>query len=105
MSERILNRTAVREYALHVSEKIRNGKFTRVSEEFVDAVEAELNALIRRTGTVNGNMLPGEMPHVNDCFVTGDAMQKMRESLDNFVQLTVYNKIRRHPTVGVTLKD
>lgn len=105
MSERILNRTAVREYALHVSEKVRNGKFTRVSDEFINAVEAELSALIRRTGDGAGDFLPGDMPHVNDCFVTGDAVHKMRNALDNFVQLVVYRKVRRHPTVGVTLKD
>lgn len=101
MSERILNRTAVREYALHVSEKVRGGKFTRVGEDFIDAVEAEVSALIRRTYPA----IPGDMPHVNDCFVTGDAMHKMRNALDNFVQAIVFAKVRRHPTVGVTLKD
>lgn len=105
MSERILNRTAVREYALHVSEKIRNGKFTRVSEEFINAVEAELSATIRKMDSGLSSINPQDIAPVNDLFVTGEAMSRVRDKLDRFVQLVVIAKVRRHPSVGVTLKD
>lgn len=42
----LLNRAACKEYALEQSRNLRNGRFTRVSKEFLDDVEAHLRAAI-----------------------------------------------------------
>lgn len=46
---RPLNRSAARKIAIHYSDYHRTGKFTRVSEEFLDGIEAKLTALIHAT--------------------------------------------------------
>src|SRR6185436_12117700 len=43
----IINRSAVKAFALKVSKERRAGRFERVSKEFLDSVEANLEALIR----------------------------------------------------------
>jgi hypothetical protein len=42
-----LNRSAVHEYALHVSATERAGKFTRVGADFLDRIEDKVRALVR----------------------------------------------------------
>jgi len=43
----LLNRSAVKKLSLHVSETERAGKFTRVSKEFMERINARLNNVIR----------------------------------------------------------
>lgn len=45
----ILNRSAVRRYALEFA-RANRPKFTRVSQEFVDRIEARVKALIQAEG-------------------------------------------------------
>lgn len=42
-----INNTSVRKIALNYSEQLRNGKFKRVSKDFLDAVENHTRAFIR----------------------------------------------------------
>lgn len=42
----LINKKACKEYALAQSQKIRNGRFTRVSKEFLDDLEALLRSSI-----------------------------------------------------------
>jgi hypothetical protein len=57
----LINKAALRRLALDLSKQHRRGKFTRVSKEFVDRIEARLILL-------------------------------------------VHDEVKRHPTLGVTLK-
>lgn len=42
----LLNRPVVRQLALDLSQNMRRGKFTRVSEEFIDDLEAQVRSMI-----------------------------------------------------------
>lgn len=42
----LLNKSAVREYALAQSRNLRDGRFTRVSSEFLDELEGHVRAAI-----------------------------------------------------------
>ena len=42
-----INSTSVRKIALNYSQQLRNGKFKRVSKEFLDVVENHTRAFIR----------------------------------------------------------
>lgn len=42
----LLNRSAVKKRALDIAESKRNGRFNRVSKEFLDRIEARLAAMI-----------------------------------------------------------
>ena len=44
----LLNKSKVRAYALQLSEENRGGKFTRVSSDFIDRIEAKLRNIIRQ---------------------------------------------------------
>lgn len=42
----LINQKAVKQYALDASKKYRNGKFTRVSKEFLIYIESQLKVKI-----------------------------------------------------------
>lgn len=102
-TQSIINRSAVKKYALKVSAEKRAGKFTRVSEEFLTQVEADLDSSIRQLN--NADMSEMAIPD-NDAnwFVTGHAAAKLEERLNMLATVIVHRKVMRHPTIGCTLK-
>lgn len=103
-SNSVINRSAVKCYALGVSGKHRAGKFERVSGEFLDAVEAEVEATIRRmTASESAHGTPDEAPALS--FTTKHARERMIEKLEEATRSIVFKKVMRHPSVGCTLKD
>lgn len=100
----IINRSAVKAYALKVSKEKRAGKFTRVSVEFLDSVEANLEALIR--GLAQGYNEDDAVIPDNDAawFINGRVAVRAEEKLNIAVRAIVSSKVRRHPSLGVTLK-
>jgi hypothetical protein len=103
MSERIINESAVREHALNCSNEIRAGRFERVGREFIDEVEADVEALIRE---INGKYQPAIHAVVDSAdalMVSGRYMEKMRSAIDKAVARLIQSKVQRHPSVGKTL--
>jgi len=102
-TQSIINRSAVKKYALKVSAEKRAGKFTRVSEEFLTQVEADLDSSIRQLaiGALSETIDPEAGA---DWFITGQAVKKTEERLNMLARLIVYRKVMRHPTIGCTLK-
>ena len=100
-TQSVINRSAVKAYALKVSKERRAGKFTRVSEEFLTAVEAEVETVIRHIALGVETITP-----VGDDreFITGAALDKVRETLDLRARRIIHGKVMRHPTLGCTLK-
>jgi hypothetical protein len=99
----IINRSSVRAYALQVSVQRRANKFTRVSEEFLQSVEADVESAIRQlalTGLENVVSPIGDRE-----FITGAAMEKLREKMNERARAIIQGKVMRHPSVGITLKD
>lgn len=99
----IINRSAVKNFALKVSKEKRAGKFTRVSVEFLDSVEAEVEALIR--GVAQGYDSEVVLPDGDSArFINGKAVNNIEEKLNFAAMKIVQGKVRRHPSLGVTLK-
>lgn len=103
-SMRYLNITAIKQHALKCSQELRAGKFDRVSQSFIDDVQAEAERLIRE---VNAKFQP-PVHAVVDCgeakFVTGAYVQRAQDILDAAVARIVQARVQRHPSVGKTLK-
>lgn len=100
LSFNLITRSAVRAYALRVSKERRAGKFKRVGEGFLDAVEADLDAAIRQiVGNVpDGFIEPGRS------IITGNVSARAKEKLNRLAHIIIYRKVFRHPTIGITLK-
>lgn len=101
-TQSVLNRASAKAYALKVSKERRAGKFTRVSEEFLEAVEADLESAIRRISVacVNEPVAPDE----GASFVTKLARGKAEEKLEELARAIIQSKVQRHPSLGTTLK-
>jgi len=74
------NRAAIRRFALKVSQKTRLGKYTRVSEDFINEVEAEIESAFRamRNMTVTSPM--GDVDPEQETFLTGRGLDELAEA-------------------------
>lgn len=100
----IINRSAVKAYALKVSKERRAGIFKRVSKEFLDSVEGNLEALIREISqgyTSRERVVPDAEC---DWFINGRTLRCAEEKLNEAVQKIVLAKVHGHPSIGKTLK-
>lgn len=102
-AESVINRRAVKLFALGISASKKGGKFKRVSEEFLNSVEAEVEAFIRKLNPTVG--IHGAAPDGGQLFVTKLAREKLEERLNDVTRAIIFNKVMRHPSVGCTLKD
>lgn len=99
----IINRSAVKAYALKVSKERRAGKFTRVGESFLEQIEAQAESVIRQV--VVGEPVDIVQPEDDRLFVTGAALDKFQAKFNERVRAIIQSKVVRHPTVGCTLMD
>jgi hypothetical protein len=105
-SLRVMNRKAVKEHALRCSAANRAGKFTRVGEDFINEVQADIEARIRQLANENMPSTCAIVP-VDEAvnFVSGDSLAKLRQAFDGWVARLIQNKVQRHPSVGCTLQN
>lgn len=95
----LINRSAVKRHALKVSKEKRNGKFTRVSSDFLErinlAVETKIRSLIAtRPSTVSTEARAN--------FLTPEAKRKLVENLNSWIPAEIERQV--HLTrVGKTL--
>lgn len=97
----LLNRSAVKKYALAVSKAKRAGKFTRVGETFYIGCEAEMDSALRKLA----NELGGQLPTGELTFTTKTTRTKAVEKLEQLAAIVIHGKVMRHPSIGQTLKD
>lgn len=98
---RLLNESAIRKHALECSKRFRAGKYTRVGEEFLNEVIADVESLVRELRARYSNTVHPAMPPESN-FVTGALMDKIAEELNNTIGRLVQNKVQKQ-TVGKTL--
>lgn len=103
---RLLNESAVRQHALACSEKFRAGKFTRVGDDFLQEVRADVETFIRelrgaKWQTTLHDPLP--LPENISC-VTGALSGKVMAALDEAISRLIQNKVQRQASVGCTLR-
>jgi hypothetical protein len=103
-SGRFVNESAIKSHALRCSKQFRAGKFTRVGQDFLDEVKADVEASIRAlrnqcTPAMNAPLEPDE----NVCCITGALNDKVSVEWNRLICRIIQNKVQRQPTVGVTL--
>lgn len=108
LTQRYLNRSAVKAHALKCSTELRAGKFERVGEEFFIGIQAQLESLVH---TINGKFvsshhkdLPvdGTVPDAR--FVSGEFMRRVESAINGAVVRAIQRAVESHPSVGKTLK-
>lgn len=96
-----LNQSAIRKHALVCSKQLRGGRFTRVGQDFIDELEADLETLIRELGNKYPVPVHAEIG-TEECFVPGPTLDRIGELLNRAVARLIQNKICKQPSVGVT---
>ena len=46
MAEKLINRRQCKTYALEISDRYKGGKFTRVSQQFLDDIEEDVRVMV-----------------------------------------------------------
>jgi hypothetical protein len=100
----IINRSAVKAFALKVSREKRAGKFNRVSKEFLDSVEANLESLIREIAQGFAKSDTVTPDPESDWFINGRTLRCAEIKLNEAVQKIVLTKVHGHPSIGKTLR-
>lgn len=105
MNQFIINRTAVKRYALGVAKASRAHLFTRVAKVFYEDVEAQLESRIRKLAPGIDRPLPSTVPGgtVEVKLFTGLTVEKFREVIQTAIKQIVSEKIRQMPSAGKTL--
>lgn len=99
----MLNKAAVREHALACSKQFRNGKFTRIGEDFLHELGYDIEALIRELQNKHPTLHAPLLNADPDRFLTPDLRAKLEEAVGHLVARMIQNKIQRQPSVGCTL--
>jgi hypothetical protein len=99
---RILNESAIKEHALACSKTFKGGKFTRVGSDFIEEVEADVEAFVRRLQLQNESKVHPPLA-TNLTFRTGALMVRVSDEFDAMIARMIQNKVQAQPTVGCTL--
>lgn len=101
-SARYLNDSAIREHALECSANFRARKFTRVGEDFMDEVKADVEAVLRELRNKASPQM--HLPLITArIFVTGLFQERAGEIFNDLVGRIIQNKVQRQPSCGKTL--
>lgn len=87
------NRAAIKRHALRISTEVRQGKFSRVSEQFILEVEAAIEAKVRelRNRNVTSPLGPVD-PAPEDSFLTGAGERKLIEAFRIWIAREIHAK-------------
>lgn len=101
----LINRSAVKKHALKVSGSCRAGKFTRVSEEFIDNVESILDDVIRQTLSKMANTRFDSVPvdESSRRLLTDAAREKVASRMEEVLLRIIQLRVESTPSCGVTL--
>lgn len=104
-SGRNLNESAIYSHAVRCSCRFRANHFTRVGQDFIDEVKADVEAHIRAMR----NLVPTPLheplePDQDLCFTTGVLSDKIMFEMNRLIGRIIQSKVQRNPTVGKTLR-
>jgi len=104
MSNNLTVESNVREYALACSKANRAGKFKRVSQEFLDDVEAEIDCLLRQIESkVREPLHDGPADYGDLRLIYGMTADLAHRRLEAAVRKIIRNKVQGTPSCGITL--
>lgn len=96
------NRAALRRHAIKVSNQIRGGKFTRVSEEFLNQIEASAESVIRKMRADVGSSVFGQVEPGDENFLTGVGKEHLAEQFNIWIAREIHrqsNNVRTGKTL------
>ena len=94
----------MKEHALKCSKEKRAGKFTRVGDDFIQELQADVEAVVRDM-IVKAFIEPSELvaPAEGAKFVTGELLAHLGEALNAAIPRMIQRKVQRQPSCGCTL--
>ena len=101
-SARYLNEAAIREHALECSANFRANTFTRVGEDFMNEVKADVEAALRELRNKTSTRMYPPLATAK-IFVTGLFQERAGEIFNDLVGRIIQNKVQRQPSCGKTL--
>jgi hypothetical protein len=103
-SGRFLNESAIRSHALRCSTHCKGGRFTRVGQDFIDEVKADVEMLVRNVRNQHSqSTMPLLEPDENTSCVTGALSDKVAVELNRLICRLIQSKVQRQPSCGKTL--
>jgi hypothetical protein len=104
-SGRFLNESAMRSHALRCSARFKGNRFTRVGQDFLDEVSADVEMLIRniRNHSPTAVFPPLEPDEKTSC-ITGALCDKVATELNRLICRMIQQKTQRQPSCGKTLR-
>jgi hypothetical protein len=103
-SGRYLNESAIRDHALRCSARFKCNRFTRVGQDFMDEVSADVEALVRNLRNQCPTTLHEALePDENTGCVTGLLSAKVTAELNRLICRMIQNKVWKQPSCGKTL--
>lgn len=102
MSE--LNQSAIKKHALACSKAHRANRFTRVGQDFLDAVNSEVEALVRDLRNTRFPVPMNAPLPTEENFVKEALLEKVKDALNQAIGRIIQAKVQRQPTCGITLK-
>jgi hypothetical protein len=106
-SVRLLVRVSAKKHALRCSTARRAGKFTRVGNDFLDAVEASLLAELSRIKNERWMVYPFDQvgyPETGGTLLTPAFVKRASAILNDLAAKIIQVKVQKHPSLGSTLK-
>ena len=101
-SGRYLNEAAIRLHALRCSAQFRANRFTRVGNDFIDEVKADVEAVLRDLRTSQGTHGAPALPH--EAYLTSGVLDsKLEDIFNDLIGRIIQNKVARQPSCGKTL--
>jgi hypothetical protein len=103
-SGRFLNETAIRDHALRCSARFKCNRFTRVGQDFLDEVSADVEAMVRELR----NKYPTRIfeplePDENTSCVCGSLRDKLAAEVNRAICRLIQLKVQSQPSCGKTL--
>jgi len=102
-SGRHFNDSAIRAHALACSVAVKGGKFTRVSQEFIDEVHADIEALIREVRNKYPITVHEPVNTGDATFTTGALLDRVQEAINGAIGRLIQRKVQMQPSCGKTL--
>jgi hypothetical protein len=93
--------TLVKRVALETAGRIRAQKFNRVSKDFVDQVEAEIDCFLRK---LYNEGEPEQFKTSGEKLFTPEAQERILVALNKRIEVIIHNRVKAHPSLGKTLK-
>lgn len=97
-----LNQAAVKRHALECSKRFKNGKFSRVGTDFLDDIDATVEAVVRKFAAIHPVVADAPLITCDD-FTTPELREALVREFNCAIARIIQNGVKCQPSVGQTL--